>query len=218
MKKSAVCWAMLILAVIGAGEAPARQPLEKGNGRTVAITFDDGPRPGFVEPVLDILREKGVKATFFVVGRYAAQHPHLVRAMAAGGHVVANHTFYHNNLTALPRENVHREWRLCSETIESILGEKPRFARPPGGQYNAFVVDQAAAEGLRIVLWTNNPGDYNDSLGAPELTGKVLAKAAPGDILLLHVGVGPTIGALPGIIDGYRRKGFSFVTVEDIAR
>ena len=138
--------------------------------------------------------------------------------MADGGHVVANHTYYHNNLTALPRENVYREWRLCSEAIESILGQKPRFARPPGGRFNSFVVDQAAGEGLRIVLWTNNPGDYSDSLTAPELTRKVLAKSAPGDILLLHVGVRPTIEALPGIIDGYRKKGFSFVTVEDIAR
>ena len=77
---------MLVLAVIGAGAASARPPLERGNGRTVAITFDDGPRPGYVEPVLDILREKGVKATFFVVGRYAEEYPHLVRAMAEGGH------------------------------------------------------------------------------------------------------------------------------------
>lgn len=218
VKRNIILWVLLACLACGAGTASALPLLERGKGRTAAITFDDGPRPGYVEPLLGILREKGVRATFFVVGRYAVQHPELVRAMADGGHVVANHTYYHNNLAALPPENVYREWRLCSEAIESILGEKPRFARPPGGRFNSFVVDRAAGEGLRIVLWTNNPGDYSDSLTAPELTRKVLAKAAPGDILLLHVGVRPTIEALPGIIDGYRKKGFSFVTVEDIAR
>jgi peptidoglycan/xylan/chitin deacetylase (PgdA/CDA1 family) len=218
VKRRIVLWVFLVCLLLGPADAGARPLIERGKGRTVAITFDDGPRPGYVEPLLDILREKGVRATFFVVGRYAVLYPELVRAMADGGHVVANHTYYHNNLTALPRENVYREWRLCSEAIESILGQKPRFARPPGGRFNSFVVDQAAGEGLRIVLWTNNPGDYSDSLTAPELTRKVLAKSAPGDILLLHVGVRPTIEALPGIIDGYRKKGFSFVTVEDIAR
>ncbi|MDK2959074.1 MAG: peptidoglycan-N-acetylglucosamine deacetylase [Synergistaceae bacterium] len=218
MKRNIVLWALLACLASGAAAASALPPLGKGKGRTVAITFDDGPRPGYVEPLLDILREKGVRATFFVVGRYATEYPHLVRAMAGGGHVVGDHTYYHNNLTTLPPENVYREWRLCSEAIESILGKKPRSARPPGGQLNSFVVEQAAGEGLRIVLWTNNPGDYTGSLTAQELTRKVLAKAAPGDILLLHVGVRPTIEALPGIIDGYRKKGFSFVTVEDITR
>ena len=218
MRRKIICWVLLAWVALAAETVWGQPFLERGKGRTVALTFDDGPRPGFVEPLLDILREKGVRATFFVVGRFAAEHPHLVRAMADGGHVVANHTYYHNNLTALPRENVYRDWRLCSEAIENILGKKPRFARPPGGRYNAFVADQAVGEGLRIVLWTNNPGDYSDSLTPPELTRKVLAKAAPGDILLLHVGVRPTIEALPGIIDGYRKKDYTFVTVEDIGR
>ena len=217
MKRKIAGWLLFLCLLTAASDVYAQPLLERGKGRTVAITFDDGPRPGYVESILKILREKGVRATFFVVGRYAAEHPGLIRAMAADGHVVAYHTFYHNNLTALPRENVYREWRLCSEAIESILGRKPRFARPPGGQYNSFVVDQAAEEGLRVVLWTNNPGDYSDTLRGGELTRKVLVRAAPGEILLLHVGVFSTIEALPGIIDGYREKGFTFVTVEEIA-
>ena len=217
MKRKIAGWLLFLCLLTAASDVYAQPLLERGKGRTVAITFDDGPRPGYVESILKILREKGVRATFFVVGRYAAEHPGLIRAMADDGHVVANHTFYHNNLTALPRENVYREWRLCSEAIESILGRKPRFARPPGGQYNSFVVDQAAEEGLRVVLWTNNPGDYSDTLRGGELTRKVLVRAAPGEILLLHVGVLSTIEALPGIIDGYRKKGFIFVTVEEIA-
>ena len=140
----------------------------------------------------------------------------LVRAIDAEGHTVANHTFYHNNLTSLPPENVYREWRLCNEAVERVTGKKPRFARPPGGRYNTFVAERANEEGLRIVLWTNNPGDYAASLDGPSLARKVLSRAKEGDIVLLHVGVAPTIDALPEIIDGYRRKGFSFVTVDEM--
>lgn len=207
--------ALLLLYAAGPS-AEASGFLKNGNGKTVALTFDDGPRPGYVEPILDILREKGVRATFFLVGRYVLAHPELVRAIDAGGHTVANHTFYHNNLTSLPPENVYREWRLCNEAVEQVIGKKPRFARPPGGRYNDFVAERAAEEGLRIVLWTNNPGDYSASLDGPSLARKVLSRAREGDIVLLHVGVAPTIDALPEIIDGYRKKGFSFVTVAEI--
>ena len=208
---------LLFLLLVGiASPSEALDFLKNGNGKTVALTFDDGPRPGYVEPILGILREKGVRATFFLVGRYVLEHPELVRAIDAEGHTVANHTFYHNNLTSLPPENVYREWRLCNEAVEQVIGKKPRFARPPGGRYNDFVAERAAEEGLRIVLWTNNPGDYSASLDGPSLARKVLSKAKEGDIVLLHVGVAPTIDALPEIIDGYRKKGFSFVTVDEM--
>lgn len=208
---------LLFLLLLGiASPSEALDFLKNGNGKTVALTFDDGPRPGYVEPILGILREKGVRATFFLVGRYVLEHPELVRAIDAEGHTVANHTFYHNNLTSLPPENVYREWRLCNEAVERVIGKKPRFARPPGGRYNDFVAERAAEEGLRIVLWTNNPGDYSASLDGPSLARKVLSKAKEGDIVLLHVGVAPTIDALPGIIDGYREKGFSFVVVDEM--
>lgn len=208
---------LLFLLLLGiASHSEALDFLKNGNGKTVALTFDDGPRPGYVEPILGILREKGVRATFFLVGRYVLEHPELVRAIDAEGHTVANHTFYHNNLTSLPPENVYREWRLCNEAVEQVIGKKPRFARPPGGRYNDFVAERAAEEGLRIVLWTNNPGDYSASLDGPSLARKVLSKAKEGDIVLLHVGVAPTIDALPGIIDGYREKGFSFVVVDEM--
>lgn len=215
--------AALLLAVLlflagshGEAEANAFPSIWKGRGKTVALTFDDGPRPGFVEPILQILREKRVKATFFVVGQSAAQHPELIRAIAADGHVLGNHSYYHNNITLLPRENAGLEWRLCSEALERILGARPRFARAPGGQSNPFVAGKAAEEGLRLVLWTNNPGDYRDRISPSALSKKVLGRSSPGDIVLLHVGVVSTIRALPDIIDGYRARGFRFVTVEEI--
>lgn len=205
---------LLLVGIVSPSEA--LDFLKNGNGHTVALTFDDGPRPGYVEPILDILREKGVRATFFLVGRYVLEYPELVRAIDAEGHTVANHTFYHNDLTSLPPENVYREWRLCNEAVEQVIGKRPQFARPPGGRYNDFVAKRAAEEGLRIVLWTNNPGDYSASLDGPSLARKVLSRAKEGDIVLLHVGVAPTIDALPSIIDGYRKKGFSFVVIDEI--
>lgn len=217
--RSARILAVIALSLLLCGTARPSSGLDmltKGRGRTVALTFDDGPRPGYVEPILDILRDKGVHATFFLVGRFVDDHPELVRAIDKGGHLVANHTYYHNNLTNLPPENVYKEWRLCSEAVERAIGKRPGFCRPPGGNYNDFVAEEAEGEGLRIVLWTNNPGDYTALLDAPALEDKVLARAREGDIVLLHVGVAPTIEALPGIIDGYLKKGFSFVTVDEM--
>ncbi len=158
-----------------------------------------------------------MRATFFVVGRYAVLYPELVRAMADGGHVVANHTYYHNNLTALPRENVYRNGGSAARQSNPYSGKSPvRQASRRAVQLLRGGSGRRRGAAYRPV--DQQSRDYSDSLTAPELTRKVLAKAAPGDILLLHVGVRPTIEALPGIIDGYRKKGFSFVTVEDIAR
>ena len=86
MKRKIAGWLLFLCLLTAASDVYAAQPLlERGKGRTVAITFDDGPRPGYVESILKILREKGVRATFFVVGRYAAEHPGLIRAMADDG-------------------------------------------------------------------------------------------------------------------------------------
>jgi delta-lactam-biosynthetic de-N-acetylase len=218
--------ALLIAAVVfflatgdfGCTELFAWEEIHHGRGRTVALTFDDGPEAGFSDRILDILKRYDVKASFFVVGRFAAVEPDCIRRMIAEGHIVANHSHYHNNITKLPPENAHLEWDMCQETIRTITGTYPVFCRPPGGQYNEFVLELAAKRGLVPVFWTVNPGDYRAKDSAPELARKVVGQIHPGAIVLLHIGVQPTVEALPAIIEGIRKKGYSFVTVDQLPR
>lgn len=202
----------------GCREACAWEEIRNGRGKVVALTFDDGPSPGFTDRILDVLKRYNVRSSFFVVGSNAASAPDLIRRTVAEGHLVANHSQYHTNLTKLPPENTHIEWDMCQETIHTITGEYPAYCRPPGGQYNEHVLELAAKRNLVPVFWTVNPGDYGAKDSAAELARKVVRQIHPGAIVLLHIGVAPTVEALPAIIEGIRNRGYSFVTVDQLPR
>ncbi|MFH0800833.1 MAG: polysaccharide deacetylase family protein [bacterium] len=109
----------------------------------LALTFDDGPHPQYTPALLKILEHYHVKATFFLVGEVAEAHPDLVRAEAAAGHCIANHTYRHVKLTRVPPDMVATEIKACGEVLKAITGKAPRFFRPPGGDYNDQVLEVA---------------------------------------------------------------------------
>ncbi len=204
----------LFSAFPGEGTILSKLPTpSNSHKKEVALTIDDGPHPGYTERILSLLAEHEVKASFFLVGKMAATYPYLVRKIAAQGHTIANHSHYHNNLVKLPLDNMPFEWIMCSSTLYSILGTYPRFCRPPGGNYNQQVVNAAAKEGLRMVLWTANAGDCT-GISAKVIEQKVVNRTQPGGIILIHDGVEATIEALPEIIKGLKKKGFTFVTLD----
>lgn len=181
----------------------------------VALTFDDGPHPDFTPKLLDILKRENVKATFFVVGKMAEQYPDLIRAEDAAGHVVGNHTYHHVNLTKIPVDEIATEWQACQDVVKSITGDRMRFCRPPGGDYDAEVIAAAMELGLTTVLWTDDPGDYA-SPGDKVIDHRVLRRISDGGIILLHDGVQQTIDILPDLIATLKRRGFRFATVEEL--
>ncbi len=186
-----------------------------GRGKVVALTIDDGPHAGYTERLLEILRQAKVKATFFLVGRMAATAPELVRQETAEGHTLGNHSHYHNNLLSLPPEGVVTEWRMCNYTVRAITGEFPRFCRPPGGNYDAAVLAAAGAEGLTPVLWTANAADCT-GLESRDIAQKVLSQVSSGGIILMHDGVEPTVQALPYILSTLKKRGYTFVTLDEV--
>ena len=112
-----------------------------GHGKVVAMTFDDGPRPWTMD-LLDALKERNIKATFFVVGRVVKTYPDVIKRIAAEGHELANHTWSHpRNMARMPQRVVRRELELCRDAIVEVAGVKPRVFRPPGG---SFTKDQSA--------------------------------------------------------------------------
>lgn len=183
------------------------------SARVVALTFDDGPHPNYTPKLLAILDKYHVKATFFVVGKMAERYPNLIRAENSAGDLVANHTYHHLNLTKIPEDQANVEWRACSDVIESIIHKAPRFCRPPGGDYNANVINAASGSGMTTVLWTDDPGDYA-SPGDKTIETRVLGRMDNGAIILLHDGVQETVDVLPKIIESLQRRGFSFETVD----
>ncbi len=183
--------------------------------RTLALTFDDGPHPVFTPRLLAILRRYHVKATFFVVGKMAQQHPELVRAEVAAGHLIGNHTFHHVNLTRIPDSEVRNEWLACQLVVKGITGQTMRYDRPPGGDWDASVVREAERLGLTTVLWTDDPGDYA-SPGDRKIETRVLDRINNGGIILLHDGIQQTLDVLPQIIEHLQSHGYRFVTVDQM--
>jgi peptidoglycan-N-acetylglucosamine deacetylase len=193
--------------------------LIRGNPKLkyLALTFDDGPHPSSTLRILDILRKEKCPATFFVVGHQAERFPELIRAEMDAGHTIGNHTFSHVTLTKIPDGDVKVEYQACNDVIRGITGITPRYCRPPGGDYDKSVIDGATAMSLTTVLWTDDPADYalpDDTV----LTKRTLSHLSNGGIILLHDGIEQTIEVLPQIIHSARKRGFRFVTLDDLQR
>lgn len=179
---------------------------------SIALTFDDGPHPVYTDRLVSVLKKFNVPATFFVVGRQAAEFPQLIEELSLAGHEVEVHGFNHKNLTKLSDAEIEKELSLTRGVIETITGRRSYFFRPPGGQYNARVVKDAGSLGQAMVLWSVFPMDHDEEDPAV-IISRVMAQARDGGVVLLHSGRDPTLKALPVIISLLRERGFRFLTV-----
>ena len=200
------------MRLIGPAAALGRAVVVRPSGNTVALTFDDGPNPQWTPRVLDLLDQYHVHAVFFVVGSEVKKYPQLAREIVRRGHVIANHSFSHSQLTKLDDTAVRRELLHTNDLIESATTTRPECMRPPYGDTDARVAADVRHVGLRQILWNVNPEDYTKP-GAGAIAARIVAGARPGAILPLHDGGGnrsQTVAALPAIINGVRAKGLDF--------
>ena len=182
-------------------------------GRRVALTFDDGPRIGS-ERLLELLREKQVKATFFVVGKQAEAHPDLLRMMADDGHDIQNHTYGHRALDLVPEAEILQEiFRTCA-VVRSLTGRSPGLLRPPGGREGKKLPEVLRRFGMSSVFWTVNCVGAEGTT-REQLVSRALSSVEPGAIILMHNYEAVTLLALPEIIDRLRAGGYEFVTVSE---
>lgn len=191
--------------------------LMRGNPskKLLALTFDDGPHHIYTSLLLNVLQREQVKATFFVIGKMVEQYPNLLKNIDAAGMEIGNHTFSHVTLTKIPEPDAEIEYRANNDLVQKLIGKKMRFCRPPGGDYDAEVIEAATFCGLTTVLWTDDPGDYANP-GQAKIEERVLAKITNGGIILLHDGVAETLNVLPQIIAYGKKNGFEFVTVSEL--
>ncbi|MFI2432902.1 polysaccharide deacetylase family protein [Streptomyces sp. NPDC018693] len=183
--------------------------------KCIALTFDAGPGK-HTAGLLDILKDKQVPATFFLLGkRHIDTYPQLVVRMADEGHEVASHTWTHRILTELEPDEIREELRRPNEEIERLTGRRPTLMRPPQGRTNDTVHRISSELGLAEVLWTVTAKDYTTTDSAL-IQRRVLDQADRDGIILLHDIYDGTVPAVPGIIDALKARGYVFVTVPQL--
>ncbi|MFJ8106269.1 polysaccharide deacetylase family protein [Streptomyces sp. NPDC096132] len=183
--------------------------------KCIALTFDAGPSENSAR-LLDILKERQVPATFFLLGkRHIEKYPELVRRMADEGHEVASHTWDHKILTRLEPDEIREELQRPNDEIERLTGRRPTLMRPPQGRTNDTVHEISRELGLAEVLWTVTAKDYTTTDSAL-IEKRVLAQAGRDGIILLHDIYDGTVPAVPGIIDALKERGYVFVTVPQL--
>ncbi len=195
-------------------------PLFSGNTHIpeIALTFDDGPNPYYTPQVLAILKQYGVKATFFDVGYLVADYPNIVRQEYNQENVVANHSWSHPDLIYFSAQAIQSQLTSTTNLIQTTIGVRPTFFRPPYGAINNTVLAQARNLHYTTVLWDGSAEDWNLP-GVNVIVSKTLHYARNGAILLLHDGGGnraQTVAALPIIITSLKNRGFRFVTIQQL--
>jgi peptidoglycan-N-acetylglucosamine deacetylase len=186
------------------------------DGPYIALTFDDGPSPVLTPKLLDLLAAHRMKATFFVVGQNAADHPDILRRASREGHEIANHSWSHPNLGKMSDEAVRRELQKTDDAIFAAIGKRPTLLRPPYGSITArqkrWIHDDF---GYRIIIWDVDPLDWKRP-GPSVVCSRILKETRAGSIVLAHDIHPPTLEAMPATFDQLDRKGFKSVTVSEL--
>jgi peptidoglycan-N-acetylglucosamine deacetylase len=203
-----------------AGAWPAlRGPLgvedHTASGRGFALTFDDGPHAEGTPAVLDVLAQRGVSATFFLVGEQVLRDPGLARALADAGHGIGLHCHRHRNLLRLGPGQVREDIRRAHDAIETATGVSPVLYRPPYGILNAAALGLARRRGWRTLLWSHWGRDWEARASADSIAALVTDDAGEGSVLLLHdaddySALGSwraTAAALPRVLDTLAQRG-----------
>ena len=178
----------------------------------VALTFDDGPKIGSTERLLDGLKERDVKVTFFVIGKLAEQYPDIIKRIDAEGHLIGNHTYSHVDISRLDDETASKEITDTSEAIERIIGKPTEYVRPPFGTWQEELEQEMD---VIPAMWTLDPKDWT-TRNADEIVNKVVTKVKDGDIILLHDCYNSSVEATLRIIDLLQGEGYEFVTVDEL--
>ncbi len=194
-------------------------------GNKVVLTFDDGPSEAFTPEILKVLAEKGVYATFFLVGQHVEQYPELARQIVEEGHEVGNHTYGHITVPNASPPQLAAQIVRTNLIILQQAGTFPLYLRPPRGLYDIRMRRIAKLLGQELVLWSLSSQDWHPRATTAGVIRRVLDRVSAGDIILFHDSGSllnsegssrrPTVEALGPIIDGLREKGLEVVKLEE---
>ncbi|WP_395750369.1 polysaccharide deacetylase family protein [Prosthecobacter sp.] len=183
----------------------------------IAITFDDGPDPVLTPRLLDLLKERHIHATFFLVGKNAAAFPEVVKRIVAEGHEVGNHSWSHPLFTQMSKESVDSQLQRTHDAIVKACGVAPLLYRPPYGAVGA--TQKARIEktfGYSAILWDVDPQDWQHPRSAQKVYNAIHKQTKNGSIILCHDIHETTIAAMPATLDDLTARGFRFATVTQL--
>lgn len=182
--------------------------------KVVALTFDDGPDPTDTPDVLDILKEKKVRATFFVLGQAAQSNPYLLKRLVNEGHEIGNHSFNHD----YQQRHLVEEMNQTDKEVFAATGTHTYFYRPPGGFLSKSQLEIIKGNGHVVALWSVDSKDWRNP-GIKQIVDNVIKHVFPGAIILMHDGGyhrTQTVKALGPIIDALRERGYRLVTLSEL--
>ncbi|MEI6713951.1 MAG: polysaccharide deacetylase family protein [Verrucomicrobiota bacterium] len=200
------------------GAAPAKITYSSCTveGNSISITFDDGPHAQNTPRLLDMLKQRGIRATFFVVGQNAAEYPEILKRIVAEGHEIANHSYSHPILASKPESGLRDELDKTHQAVLKATGVNMKVMRPP---YGALSEPQRrwvrANFGYSVILWDVDPLDWKFR-DAGRVEQEILGHTHAGSIILAHDIHKSTVDAMPATLDALVAKGFKFVTVSEL--
>ncbi len=199
----------------------------KNDEKRIALTFDDGPSPIWTGKILEELEKADVKATFFMTGRHVKHYPEVAKNVANQGHEIENHGYAHNVLLYYRPEEIEEEIKYTEYIIKDITGQTTKYFRPPKAWLSPRIKSTIKEMGYNVVLWSLNSKDWV-TFDAKSIARSVSKKIRNGDILLFHDSGGvfkaeggdrsQTVSAIPILVRELQKKGFQFVTVDQLIR
>ena len=188
---------------------------------SVVLTFDDGPHPNTTPHVLDILKKRNLKATFFVLGLQANKYPEIIKRIHDEGHIIGNHTYGHKNLAKLKPAEIKKEIEKTNNLIEKITGEKPKYIRPPYGSVNKAVISAINDAGMNMVLWTVDTKDWhskNEKAILKEVDRQLFITKGEciGGAILMHDIYPSTVRSLDPVLDKLAENSYKISSVNKL--
>ncbi len=196
----------------GTGQPDMASSEDPAERKRVALTFDDGPHPVYTEELLDGLKERGAKATFFVIGRNIPGNEDLIRRMDEEGHLIGNHTYDHVKISDMCKADACEQIEKTSALVRELTGKDTEFVRPPFGEWNK---ELECSFVMIPVLWDVDPKDWTTN-SVSDVVRRVLEDTKNGDIILLHDYYRSSVQAALQIVDSFQKQGYEFVTVDKL--
>ena len=178
----------------------------------IALTFDDGPHEVYTEQLLDGLKDRGVQATFFLIGQNIEGKEGVVKRMKAEGHLIGNHTYHHVNLKEISEEKAEEEVQMTCSKIYDAAGICTSFVRPPFGEWKKNLDFDIT---MIPVSWNVDSLDWTTE-NVDKTVKRVVKDVEEGDIILMHDIYASSVEAALRIVDILQEKGYEFVTVDEL--
>lgn len=193
--------------------------VDDSGDKVVYLTFDNGYEQGYTAKILDTLKKENVPATFFVTGHYVKSKPDLIKRMVKEGHIIGNHSYHHPDFSVVSKKTMKKEVEMLEDAVAEITDQKKmKFLRPPRGIFNEQTLKWANELGYIHVFWSLAFSDWNtdQQKGEAYAYDQVMKQIHPGAIILLHAVSSDNAEALPKIINGLKKQGYTFKSLDDL--